>query len=156
MTGITYGTCLWFADQAEEAARLYTEICDEGEITQIFRPTPDAPAVTVAFRLGSQEFIALNGEAAPSPTAAASIMVHCQNQDQVDRLWDGLTSDGGEPGVCGWLTDRFGVSWQIVPDRLIDLLTSADPDAAGRTMEALMGMSKIEIAELEAAASGEE
>ncbi len=150
-----YATCLWFAGAAEEAATLYTSVLDDAEITDVYRPAPDAPAVTVAFRLGTQEFTALNGQSAPPPSEAASILVRCADQRQVDRLWDGLTADGGEPGRCGWLKDRFGVSWQIVPDRLVELLTSADSDVAGRVMEAMLTMGKIDIAGLEDAARDE-
>ena len=155
MSSPRYGVCLWYPGVAEEAAEFYTSILDDAEITQIFRPAPNAPAVTVAFRLGDSQFIALNGESAPPFTEAASIMVHCSDQRQVDRLWDALTADGGEAGVCGWLKDRFGVSWQIVPDQLISLLSSPDTDAAGRVMEAMMTMTKIDISELESAARGD-
>jgi predicted 3-demethylubiquinone-9 3-methyltransferase (glyoxalase superfamily) len=152
MSSPRFATCLWFAGAAEEAARLYTSVLDDAEITQVSRQAPDAPAVTVAFRLGTQEFTALNGQSAPPPTEAASIMIRCTEQRQVDRFWDGLTADGGEPGRCGWLKDRFGISWQVVPDRLVELLSSPDSDAAGRVMEAMLTMGKIEISELEDAA----
>ena len=156
MASPKYGVCLWYPGAAEEAAEFYTSILDDSEITQVFRPAPGAPAVTVAFRLGDSEFIALNGDTAPAFTEAASIVVRCPDQRQVDRLWAALTADGGEPGMCGWLKDRFGVSWQIVPDQLVDLLASPDTDAAGRVMEAMMAMTKIDIAELESAARGDD
>lgn len=147
MSGARYATCLWFPGQAEEAVRYYTALLDDAELSQAFRPTPDAPVVSISFRLGSQEFVALNDAAAPTFTPAASIVVRCTDQDQVDRYWEALTA-GGSPGRCGWLTDRFGLSWQIVPDRLVELL-QADP--TGRVMQAMLRMGKIVVADLEAA-----
>jgi predicted 3-demethylubiquinone-9 3-methyltransferase (glyoxalase superfamily) len=151
--GPRYSTCLWFDGQAQEAATFYAALLDDAEITDVVRPDPDAPAMTVSFRLGSQEFLALNGPTAPAFTPATSIVVRCADQAQVDRYWDALTA-GGEPGRCGWCIDRFGVSWQVVPDRLIELLSQPDPEAGQRVMQAMLAMDKIVIADLEAALQG--
>lgn len=151
MSGERYSTCLWFNGQAEEAVRYYTTLLADAEQGEVFRPAPTAPAVSIGFRLGGQQFLALNDPAAPPFTAAASIVVRCTDQDQVDVYWEALTA-GGSPGRCGWLTDRFGVSWQIVPDRLLELLQS---DRSGAVLRAMLQMDKIVIADLEAAADGD-
>jgi predicted 3-demethylubiquinone-9 3-methyltransferase (glyoxalase superfamily) len=109
--------------------------------------------MTVDFELEGQKFIGLNGGPTYRFTEAVSFMVSCETQEEVDRFWTGL-SEGGEEGPCGWLKDRFGLSWQIVPSALLRLLSDPDQEKAGRAMQAMMGMKKIEIAELERAAEG--
>jgi predicted 3-demethylubiquinone-9 3-methyltransferase (glyoxalase superfamily) len=150
---------LWFDDQAEEAANLYTSIFDNSKILNVSRygeagPGEPGSVMTVEFELEGQKFVGLNGGPAHQFTEAVSFAVNCETQDEVDELWAKLT-DGGEEGPCGWLKDRFGLSWQIVPTALPRLLTDPDREKAGRAMQAMMGMSKIEIAELERAAAGE-
>ena len=109
--------------------------------------------LTVDFTLAGQDFQGLNGGSDFKFNEAISFSVDCADQAEVDRLWSALTADGGEPGPCGWLKDRWGVSWQIVPRRLVEMLADPDPERARRTMEAMLKMGKIEIAQLEAAAN---
>ena len=142
---------LWFENQAEEAATLYVSLFEDAEITETTRYPEGMPAagqvMTINFRLEGQEFTALNGGPQYTFTEATSFVVHCEDH----RLWEQLT-DGGEPGQCGWLKDRFGLSWQIVPDRLGELLGDPDPERAQRAVQAMLQMGKIEIKALEDAA----
>ncbi len=144
-------TCFWFDTQAEEAARFYCALLPDSEVTEVFRQgaDPAAPAFTVVFRLMGQKYWALNGGPHYKLTPAASITVYCDTQDEVDRLWHGLL-EGGSPSRCGWLTDRFGLSWQIVPNALPRLLKGP---ASAAVMQAMMGMVKLDIPALEAAAA---
>jgi predicted 3-demethylubiquinone-9 3-methyltransferase (glyoxalase superfamily) len=149
---------LWFDTQAEEAARFYVSLFDDAEITDVSRypensPGPAGSVMTVSFRLAGQEFTALNGGPEYSFTEAVSFFVRCKDQDEVDRFWSRLTADGGEEGPCGWLKDRFGLSWQIIPDRLTELLADRDPARANAAMQAMLQMNKIEIKALEDAAN---
>jgi predicted 3-demethylubiquinone-9 3-methyltransferase (glyoxalase superfamily) len=148
---------LWFDSKAEEAATVYVSLFDDAEITGISRspegaPGPTDEVMTVSFRLAGQEFTALNGGPQFSFTEAVSFAVACEDQEEVDRLWDALIEGGGEPSQCGWLKDRFGLSWQIVPTRLYELLDDPDPARAQRAMQAMLQMGKIEIKGLEDAA----
>ena len=148
---------LWFDSQAEEAANFYVSLFEDSAITEVSRYPEDAPGpagevMTVNFRLAGEEFIALNGGPQFSFTEAVSFSVSCKDQDEVDRFWSQLT-DGGEPGQCGWLKDRFGLSWQINPDRLGELLSDPDPKRAQAAMQAMLQMQKIEIKALEEAAN---
>jgi predicted 3-demethylubiquinone-9 3-methyltransferase (glyoxalase superfamily) len=147
---------LWFDGQAEEAANHYVSVFDDSSITDVARYPENTPGeagtvMTVNFTVKGHEIAALNGGPEFKFTPAMSLLVHCQSQDEVDRYWAHL-SDGGEPLPCGWVTDRFGVTWQIIPDRLSQLLADPDPDRANRAMQAMLKMGKIEIAEIEAAA----
>lgn len=147
---------LWFDGNAEEAATFYVSLFDESEITTIARYPEGAPGqagsvMTVNFTLAGQPFIALNGGPSLTLSAATSFFVHCKDQDEVDRLWDQLT-DGGQTLNCGWVTDRFGVTWQIIPDRLMELIGDPDPGRSHRAMQAMLQMVKIEIKPLEDAA----
>jgi predicted 3-demethylubiquinone-9 3-methyltransferase (glyoxalase superfamily) len=149
---------LWFDGQAEEAAEFYTSVFDDSMILDVARYPENTPGeagtvMTVNFTVKGDEIVALNGGPEFTFTPALSLFVHCQSQDEVDRYWKVLT-DGGEPLPCGWVTDRFGVTWQIIPDRLSELLADPDPGRANRAMQAMLKMGKIEIAELEAAADG--
>ena len=149
---------LWFDTQAEEAATFYVSLFDDSDITEIARypeGTPDLAgrAMTVNFRLEGQEYTALNGGPQFSFTEAISFVVHCKDQDEVDRFWMQL-GEGGTEGECGWLKDRFGLSWQIVPDRLGELLGDPDPARAQAAMQAMLQMNKIDIKVLEDAADG--
>jgi predicted 3-demethylubiquinone-9 3-methyltransferase (glyoxalase superfamily) len=148
---------LWFDDQAEAAAALYTSLFDDSEITEVTRYPEGGPGeagavMTVSFRLAGQEFTALNGGPQFPFTEAVSLYVHCADQDEVDRFWSQLT-DGGEESQCGWLKDRYGLSWQIVPDRMGELLGDPDPARAQAAMQAMLQMSKIDIKVMEDAAN---
>ena len=146
-------TCLWFDTQALEAAQLYTSLFDDARITEVFHRDgkPENGAFTVAFTLDGQRYWGLNGGPHYALTPATSISVHVDSQAEVDRLWDALLAGGGRESRCGWLTDRFGLLWQIIPRALPRLLKS---DRSGRVMAAMMGMIKLDVAALEAAALG--
>jgi len=149
---------LWFDTEGEDAARFYTSVFPNSRIVDIQRygeagPRDAGTVMTVAFELEGQRFVALNGGPDFTFNEAISFEVECEDQDEVDRYWDTLT-DGGEPGPCGWLKDRFGVSWQIVPKRLTELLADEDREKAQRVMGAMLQMGKIDVAELERAAAG--
>jgi predicted 3-demethylubiquinone-9 3-methyltransferase (glyoxalase superfamily) len=143
--------CLWFNGQAEEAANFYVSLLPNSRIDKVMRSpanTPSAPAgavLTVEFTLAGQPFIGLNGGPQFPFTEAVSFTIHCEDQAEVDRLWEALTQGGGSPGPCGWLKDRFGLSWQIVPRTLPELLRDPDREAAGRVMQAMLRMGKIDI-----------
>ena len=151
---------LWFDNQAEEAVQFYTSIFENAEVLSVNRygeagPGPAGSAMTLSFRIEGQEFVALNGGPIYRFTPAISFAVDCKTQEEVDRLWERLTADGGQPVQCGWLTDKYGISWQIVPTRLVELLSDPDPEKANRVMQAMFTMIKIDIAALEAASAGE-
>lgn len=147
---------LWFDDQAEEAMNFYTSIFKNSKIININRVGEDGPGKTGSvmfgnFELEGQPFMALNGGPMFKFTEAISFYVDCADQEEVDYFWEKLTAEGGKPGQCGWLTDKFGLSWQIVPKALPELLSNPDPDKANRVMQAMLTMDKIEVAELETA-----
>jgi predicted 3-demethylubiquinone-9 3-methyltransferase (glyoxalase superfamily) len=149
---------LWFDTQAEEAAKLYVSLFDDSEITDVTHypegsPGPAGAVMTVGFTIAGEEFTALNGGPQFRFTEAVSFVVHCKDQDEVDHFWSQLTEGDGEEGQCGWLKDRFGLSWQIVPDRLIELVTDPDPARAEAAMQAMLQMQKIEIKTIEDAAN---
>jgi predicted 3-demethylubiquinone-9 3-methyltransferase (glyoxalase superfamily) len=143
--------CLWFNDQAEEAAQFYTSLLANSEIQNIYRQTASSTALMVNFTLNGVPFQALNGGPQFPPSEAASIVVSTSDQAETDRLWQALIAEGGQAGQCAWLKDRFGVSWQIVPDALGQLMSGPDAEGAARVMQAMLGMQKIQISELEAA-----
>jgi predicted 3-demethylubiquinone-9 3-methyltransferase (glyoxalase superfamily) len=149
--------CLWFNGEAEAAAKHYTTIFPNSRILSVDRSPADTPSgpkdmvLTVNFSIDGQTFIALNGGPDFKFNEAISFSIDCDDQAEVDRYWDALIAGGGEPSVCGWLKDRFGVSWQVVPRQLPEMLQSGDRDAAGRAMEAMLKMTKIEVKELEEA-----
>jgi predicted 3-demethylubiquinone-9 3-methyltransferase (glyoxalase superfamily) len=150
---------LWFDDQAEEAARFYTSIFANSRIVEISNygeagPRATGTVMTVTFELDGQRFIALNGGPEFTFNEAVSFLVRCETQEEVDELWRRLTEGGGQPGPCGWLKDRYGLSWQIVPSVLFTLLEDEDRGKAQRVMNAMLQMGKIEIAELERAYAG--
>jgi predicted 3-demethylubiquinone-9 3-methyltransferase (glyoxalase superfamily) len=150
---------LWFDHQAEEAALFYTSIFKNSKITNVARygeDTPGSPGtvMTVNFELNGQEFIALNGGPVYKFTEAVSFFVHCANQAEVDYLWDQLSA-GGAPGQCGWVTDRYGVTWQIVPDALGELMGDPDPEKAYRVTQAMLKMHKLDVEKLMQAYRGE-
>lgn len=142
-------TFLWFDDQAEEAVLFYTSIFKDSKIGEISRYSEAGPGeagavLTVSFELNGQEFVALNGGPVYSFSPAISFMVNCKNQEEVNHLWEQLI-EGGEEMQCGWLTDKFGVTWQIVPDGLFKLINGENPDAAKRATEAMFQMKKIDL-----------
>jgi predicted 3-demethylubiquinone-9 3-methyltransferase (glyoxalase superfamily) len=149
--------CLWFDTEGEEAATFYTSVFPNSRILHVARygeagPRPAGTVMTVSFELDGQKFLALNGGPEFTFSEAISFQVHCESQEEIDAYWSKL-SEGGEEGPCGWLKDRFGLSWQIVPTRLEELLGDPDPERAQRAMKAMLAMRKIEIAELERAAA---
>ena len=150
--------CLWFDGNAEEAAEFYVTLLPNSHVDNVWRSpaeTPSGPAgmvLTVDFTVAGQQLQGLNGGPAFRFTESVSFVIDCEDQAEVDRLWESLTANGGEPGPCGWLKDRFGLPWQIVPRRLGELVTDPDPERARRAMEAMLTMGKIEVAELEHAA----
>jgi len=150
-------TCLWFDGQAEEAARLYTSLVPDSRIDTVNRAAADNPStqkgdvLTVEFTVGGHDLIALNGGPDFQFNEAISLSVLCEDQAEVDRLWSSLILGGGEPSQCGWLKDKFGVSWQVVPTMLWELI---EGPASPRVMQAVMKMIKLDIAELKAAAEG--
>lgn len=146
---------LWFEDQAEEAANFYTSIFKNSKIGSVTRygeagPGPEGSAMTVSFELEGLQFTALNGGPEFNFTEAISFLVDCDSQEEVDYLWAKL-SEGGEEGPCGWLKDKFGVSWQIIPTALSEMLSDPDPEKARRVTEAMLQMKKIDIPTLEQA-----
>ena len=153
--------CLWFDGQAEEAANFYVSLLPDSRIEHVSRSPADNPStpkgavLVVEFSLAGQRFIGLNGGPQFSFTEAVSFAVDCEDQAEVDRLWDALTADGGSPGRCGWLKDRYGLSWQIIPKALRELLNGHDRAGAERAMQAMMTMSKIDIDGLRRAYDGE-
>jgi predicted 3-demethylubiquinone-9 3-methyltransferase (glyoxalase superfamily) len=146
---------LWFDTQAEQAAQFYTSVFPNSRITQVSHygeagPGEAGSVMTVAFELDGTPFIALNGGPHFTFNEAVSFEIECTTQEEVDLYWSQL-SDGGEEGPCGWLKDRFGLSWQVVPARLTELVTDPDPAVSQPAMSAMLGMRKIDIAALEAA-----
>jgi len=145
--------CLWFDGNAEEAAKFYTSVFKNSRIGNVLRcgdagPGPKGSVLLVNFQLEGQDFLALNGGPQFKFNEAISLSVDCQTQEEVDELWTRLTADGGEPSACSWLKDKYGVSWQIVPRILPELLLDKDPEKSKRAMLAMMQMGKIDIQKL--------
>ena len=151
---------LWFDGTAEEAARFYTSLFPNSRIVRVNRSAADNPSttagevLTVDFELDGQPFMGLNGGPDFRFNEAISFTIDCQDQAEVDRYWAALIKDGGEHSVCGWLKDRYGVSWQVIPRALPELLADPDRQAAARVMKAMLEMTKIDVAELHAAKEG--
>ncbi len=151
----TIAPCLWFDGNAEEAVDYYVSVFGDSKVLHVDRfsdigPDPEAPVVFIEFRLNGQPFQAVNGGPQFPFTEAVSFAIECADQGEVDHYWNALT-EGGEPGHCGWLKDRYGVSWQVVPRVLNDLLRDADRERAGRVMRRMLQMTKLDVAELRAA-----
>lgn len=151
-------TFLWFDDNAEEAVRFYTSLLPDSKVLEETRwgeggPVPKGTLMTARFQLAGQQFIALNGGPHHQFTEAISLMVDCKDQQEIDRLWAKLTADGGEESMCGWLKDKYGLSWQLVPGSLGAML--ADPVRGGRVGAAMMQMRKIDLAALQRAYDGD-
>jgi predicted 3-demethylubiquinone-9 3-methyltransferase (glyoxalase superfamily) len=149
--------CLWFDTEGEEAARFYTSVFPNSRIVDIAHygsagPRPEGTVMAVSFELDGQKFVALNGGPQFTFSEAISFQVDCESQEEVDAFWSKLSA-GGEEGPCGWLKDKFGLSWQIVPTRLVELLGDPDREKSQRAMGAMLKMKKIQIDEVERAAA---
>ena len=150
---------LWFDMNAEEAANFYVDLFDDGRILNVARypegsPGPAGKVMTVEWELNGQKFVGINGGPQFQFSEAVSFMISCKDQEEVDYYWDRLTADGGKEGQCGWLSDRFGLAWQVVPEGMDEVFSDPDPAKAERSMAAMMKMKKLDIAELRAAAEG--
>ena len=153
-------TCLWFHGNAEEAVTFYVSVFKDSRILQTSRygeggPYPKGTALALTFELEGVKFMALNGGVDFPFTVAMSLFVSCETQAEVDTLWEKLTEGGGAPGRCGWLKDRFGASWQIIPSAMGKLMSDPDPVKSQRVMKAMLGMNKIDLRLLEQAQRGE-
>ena len=152
--------CFWFESKALEAAEFYVSVFPDAHIGEVMRASADTPGpreggvILVEFTIAGQSYQALNGGPHDAFNDAISLSVSCADQAEVDRLWDALTADGGKTVMCGWLKDKYGISWQIVPEALPRLLRSGDATAAKRVMEAMMQMVKLDVAKLEQAHKG--
>ncbi|MEU3980710.1 VOC family protein [Streptomyces sp. NPDC026672] len=154
-----FTTCLWFDGKAEEAAHFYVSVFKNSGVGRVTRytdagPGPAGTVVTVEFTANGQRFVALNGGPEFTFSEAISFQVLCDDQAEVDHYWTALTEGGGETGPCGWLKDRYGVSWQVVPRRLIELTGDPDTAKAARVTSAMLSMGRLDIAGLERAATG--
>ncbi|MFJ6571863.1 VOC family protein [Streptomyces sp. NPDC091292] len=152
-------TCLWFDGQAEEAANHYISIFKDAELGAIGRyteagPGPEGTAIVVEFKINGQKFIGLNGGPQFTFDEAISFQIHCEDQDEVDYYWNRLL-EGGSPSQCGWLKDKFGLSWQVIPKELTAMIGSPDQEKAARATRAMLAMTKLNIAELRKAFEGE-
>ncbi len=154
---------LWFDDQAEEAVKFYTSVFKNSKAGRILRygeeaaektGRPVGSVLTIEFELEGQKFVALNGGPLFKFNESISFVVNCQTQEEVDHFWEKLTADGGEESQCGWLKDKYGLSWQVVPTVLIDMLHDKDPEKAERVMKAMLQMQKIDVEKLKAAYGG--
>ncbi|GEJ98642.1 VOC family protein [Streptomyces sp. NPDC003388] len=153
-------TCLWFDGQAEEAAEFYVSVFKNSSVGRISRYPEGSPGqagavMTVEFTANGQRFVGLNGGPQFTFNEAISFQLHCSDQREIDHYWSRLTENGGEGGPCGWLKDRYGVSWQVVYDRLIDMVCEPDTEKAERVTRAMMSMGKLDVAALEKAYAGE-
>jgi predicted 3-demethylubiquinone-9 3-methyltransferase (glyoxalase superfamily) len=154
-----FTTCLWFDGQAEEAAEYYTSVFKNSKLGRVARyteagPGPAGSVVTVDFEINGQRFVGLNGGPEFTFSEAISFQIDCADQDEVDHYWDRLTEDGGQEVACGWVKDKFGVSWQVVPTELTAMVTDPDPEKAKRATEAMLSMKKLDIAALRKAYEG--
>lgn len=147
--------CLWFDGQAEEATHYYVSVFERAEILSIDRVGDDQRVLTTSFVLDGQEFMAINGGPQFHFTEATSFLVRCKSQAEIDRLWDTLLADGGHVLDCGWLKDKYGLPWQIVPAIMLEMLGDADRERAGRVMQAMLQMVKMDIPTLERAWAGD-
>jgi predicted 3-demethylubiquinone-9 3-methyltransferase (glyoxalase superfamily) len=155
-----FTTCLWFDGQAEEAAHYYVSVFKNSSIGRTGRyteagPGPAGSVIAVDFTANGHKFVALNGGPQFKFNEAISFQIYCESQEEIDHYWTKLTENGGEPGPCGWLKDKYGVSWQVIPDGLIDMIGDPDPEKAARTTRAMFAMGKLDIAALQTAYAGE-
>ncbi|MGG8406965.1 VOC family protein [Streptomyces sp. 12297] len=154
-----FTTYLWFDTQAEEAARHYVSVFGNSALGRTVRytdagPGPAGSVVTVEFTINGQDFVALNGGPQFTFNEAVSFQIHCADQEEIDRYWDALTADGGQELACGWLKDRYGVCWQVVPRALIDMIADEDQERAARATAAMLKMKKLDISALQKAYDG--
>ncbi|MCO5178345.1 MAG: VOC family protein [Thermomicrobiales bacterium] len=147
--------CLWFDGTAEEATNFYVSLFEDSEVLDGLRDPETGNVISTSFRIYGQQFMTINGGPIFKLSEATSFMIQCESQEEVDRLWDALTADGGEESQCGWLKDKFGLSWQITPTRLLELVSGPDPEGAARATQAMLKMQKIDIATIERAYAGE-
>ncbi|MQY37626.1 hypothetical protein SRB17_56300 [Streptomyces sp. RB17] len=160
MTTDGFLTCLWFDGQAEEAAAFYVSVFKNSSIGRISHYTDEGPGrtgsvLTVEFTANGHKFVALNGGPQFTFNEAVSFQILCADQDEIDYYWTKLTENGGEGGPCGWLKDRYGLSWQVVYDRLPEILHDPDQEKVARTMKAMLAMGKLDVAALDKAYAGE-
>ncbi len=153
-------TNLWFDAQAEEAANFYCSLFPDSKVLNITRyvsagPGPEGQVMVVDFQLAGQRFTGINGGPEFTFSEAISLLINCDSQEEVDRYWDALLADGGEPSQCGWLKDKYGLSWQVVPREMDEMIASTDAAAAQRTMAAMLKMVKLDLGELKRAYAGE-
>ncbi len=152
--------CLWFTNDAEEAARFYVSLLPDSKILKVQRSPADNPSgregsvLVIEFTLGGQHMIALNGGMKKEYTHALSLMIDCEDQAQVDSVWDAMLKQGGKEEQCGWIRDRWGVAWQVVPKQMLQFLASTDAAAARRAMQAMMKMVKLDVETLRRAFEG--
>lgn len=149
---------LWYDGQAEEAAKFYCSIFENSRVTKVSRygesgPGPKGSVMVAEFEIDGQKFTALNGGPQFKFNESVSFVISCQSQDEVDYYWEKLTADGGQESMCGWLKDKYGLSWQVTPTRLLELVQSDNPAKSQRAMQAMMQMRKIDIAKIEEAAN---
>jgi predicted 3-demethylubiquinone-9 3-methyltransferase (glyoxalase superfamily) len=160
MTDQAFTTCLWFDTEGEAAARFYTSVFQDSKLGRTGRyteagPRPAGSPMAIEFELNGQKFVALNGGPEFKFNEAISLQIPCANQDEVDYYWDRLTEDGGQAVACGWLKDKFGLSWQVVPTVLIDMISDPDPEKAQRATAAMLSMVKLDIAAIQRAYAGQ-
>ncbi|MEL6308919.1 MAG: VOC family protein [Chloroflexota bacterium] len=153
-------TTLWFDGQVQAALDLYASVFEDFAVSDVSRypdamPEKAGEIINASFSIGGQQFNILNGGPQFPQTPAVSLMVNCENQAEVDRVWDALIADGGEPGQCGWLKDKFGVSWQVVPMGMSELFTTGTAEQRSRAQQAMLKMSKLDLPALQAAHAGE-
>ena len=150
---------LWFNDNAEEAMNFYMSLFDNSSVKNVLRngpsgPGPEGSILTASFTLNGQEFVVLNGGPQFKFTEAVSFVINCDTQDEVNKYWDALTANGGEESMCGWLKDKYGLSWQVVPVGMFQLLQGSDPEKSKRAMNAMMQMRKLDLDVLQKAYDG--
>ncbi|MFG2295925.1 VOC family protein [Streptomyces sp. NPDC048603] len=161
MSSTGFTTCLWFDGQAEAAVDYYLSVFKDGRRGRVGRYTDAGPGepgsvMVVEFEINGQKFVGLNGGPEFIFNEAISFQIHCADEAEADYYWDALTSGGGQEVACGWVKDRFGVSWQVIPAGAIELLSDPDPERAGRATRAMMQMKKLDVAAMRRAADGEE
>lgn len=146
--------CLWFDDRIDDAIAFYTSTFKSAKLVQVVRHVPDRPAFTAIIELEGHRFMLLNGGPLFAFTEAISFVIDCADQDEVDYFWNALVDNGGKESMCGWCKDRFGLSWQVVPRQLYDTIAGSDPAGAQRATQAMMGMKKLIVSELQKAYAG--
>ncbi|MFD7259818.1 VOC family protein [Streptomyces sp. NPDC059874] len=157
MSGNGFTTCLWFDDNAEAAADYYVSVFKDGRLGRISRytdagPGPVGSVMVVEFEINGQKFVGLNGGPLFHFSEAISFQIHCESESESDHYYDELTKDGGEESACGWVKDKFGLSWQVIPPGAIDLVSDPDPGRAARATAAMLKMKKLDVAEMRRAA----